>query len=47
MNGHDRGTNQADRVVGEGPDHFLATLAANEFGIALFLSHPGNPSKTE
>jgi hypothetical protein len=47
MNGHDRGAHQADRVVGQWPDHFLATLAENEVGIALFLSHWGNPLNRE
>jgi hypothetical protein len=45
MNGHKRGANKADRVLGQGPDHFLAPLAANQVGFALFVGHSGYPSK--
>jgi hypothetical protein len=46
MNGDHRGGHQADRVLSQGPDHFLAPLAANQLGFALFLRHRGNPLKT-
>jgi len=45
MNGHHRGGHQADRMFGQGPDHFLTPLAVNQVGFALFVGHPGNPSK--
>jgi hypothetical protein len=45
MNGHHCGGHQADRVLGQGPDHFLAPLAEDQFRFALFLSHRGNPSQ--
>jgi hypothetical protein len=39
MNGDHRGADQADRVLGHRPDHFLTPLAANQFGFALLVSH--------
>lgn len=40
MDGDHRGSDQADRVLGHGMNHFLAPLAANEVGFALLVSHP-------
>ena len=40
MNGDHRGSHQADRVLGQRPDHFLAPLAEDQVSFALFLSHP-------
>jgi hypothetical protein len=42
MDGHHRGTDQADRVLDHRPDHFLTPLAANQVGFALLVSH-GTP----
>ena len=39
MNRHHCGTDQADRMLGHRSDHFLATLAANQFGFAFLVSH--------
>jgi hypothetical protein len=39
VNGHDRGADQADRVLRHWPYHLLASLAANQFGFALFFGH--------
>ena len=44
MNGHDRGGDQADSVLGHGANHFLASLAQNEVTFALLVRHPVNPS---
>ena len=44
MHGHDCGAHQADGVLGQRPDHFLAPLAEDQISFALFLSHP-EPSK--
>ena len=44
MNGHHRGADQADRVLSQRSDHFLAPLAANQVGFALLVSHQTNPS---
>ena len=34
-----RGGDQADRVLGHRPDHFLTPLAKNQVGFALLVSH--------
>jgi hypothetical protein len=39
VNGHDRGGDQADRVLCHRPHHFLAPLAANQPGFALLFCH--------
>ena len=39
MNGHHRGGDQADHVLGQWPDHFLTPLASNQLGLALLVSH--------
>jgi hypothetical protein len=41
MDGYDRGTDQADRVLDQRPDHFLTPFAANQVGFALLVSHGG------
>jgi hypothetical protein len=43
MNGDHRGSDQADRVLGQRVDHFLAPLAANEVRFALLVGHLANP----
>jgi len=44
VNSDDGGGDEAHRMIGYGPDHFLTLLAANHLGVALFLSH-GIPSE--
>ena len=39
MNGHHRGSDQADRIFGQRVDHLLAPLTANELSFALLFSH--------
>jgi len=39
VNGHDRDADQADRVFRHWPYHLPASFAANEPGIADFISH--------
>jgi hypothetical protein len=43
MHRHHRGRDQADRVLGERPDHLLAPLAEDQFGVTLLISHWANP----
>jgi len=43
MNGHDRRADQADRMLGHGPYHLLASLATNQASFSALSSHV-NPS---
>jgi hypothetical protein len=45
MNGDDRATDQADRILGQRPDHFLTASAENQVGFALLFSHCASASK--
>jgi hypothetical protein len=45
MHGYDRGTDQADRVLDQRPDHFLTPFAANQIGFSLLVSHWRLPYK--
>ena len=39
MDGYDGGTDQADGVLDQRPDHFLTPFAAHQVGFALLVSH--------
>ena len=46
MNGHDRGADQADGMLGDGPYHLLASLTANQAGFAGLISHSESLSES-
>src|SRR6266480_1064224 len=43
VNGHDRGADQANRMLGHGPYHLLASLTTNQASFSALSSHV-NPS---
>ncbi len=43
MNRHHGGGDQADRMLRQRVDHFLAPLATNEVGFALLVTHREKP----
>jgi hypothetical protein len=43
MDCYNGGTDQADRVLDQRPDHFLTPFTAHQVGFALLVSHGGFP----